>query len=182
MVTVYFIAASVIIPLILLIRKPVVSHALVFIYVGFRCFVCVRVLPLRQPGRDFFKADALGCCYFCNPDHQFLLSHSLCRLCPKAVAGIRHRCCAQCFFVVFATAILRILSTHIGMLWAFLEASTLSGAALIYHDRDKLSLEATWKYLLLVLSVSPLGFAGIMFLSIAAHNTPTTSMTLLGGP
>jgi hydrogenase-4 component F len=58
------------------------------------------------------------------------------------------------------------------MLWAFLEASTLSGAALIYHDRDKLSLEATWKYLFVSSIGVTLGFAGIMFLSIAAHNTP----------
>ena len=33
-----------------------------------------------------------------------------------------------------------------GVMWASIEATTLSVAVLIYHDRTKLSVEATWKY------------------------------------
>ena len=38
------------------------------------------------------------------------------------------------------------LSRHIGLVWAFLEASTLTAAVLIYHNRNRKSVEATWKY------------------------------------
>lgn len=175
MVTVYFIAASVIILLILLIRKPVVSHALVFIYVGFLGALCVSESShYDNPAGDFFKADALGVLLlfvtliisFFSAIHYAVYAQK--RLQASGIVAVHNAS-----FVVFATAISGVfLSTHIGMLWAFLEASTLSGAALIYHDRDKLSLEATWKYLFVSSIGVTLGFAGIMFLSIAAHNTP----------
>ncbi len=40
-------------------------------------------------------------------------------------------------------------SRHMGLLWAFIEATTLLSAPLIYFHRHKRSLEATWKYLLI---------------------------------
>jgi hydrogenase-4 component F len=39
------------------------------------------------------------------------------------------------------------LSNHIGITWVFVELTTLSASALIYHRRNKLTLEGTWKYI-----------------------------------
>jgi hydrogenase-4 component F len=61
------------------------------------------------------------------------------------------------------------LSNHIGVTWIFVELTTLSASALIYHRRNTRTLEATWKYIF-VCSVSiTLVFIGILFISIAIH-------------
>lgn len=40
------------------------------------------------------------------------------------------------------------LTDNLGLLWVSIEATTLFSAALVYFARDKHSLEATWKYLI----------------------------------
>jgi hydrogenase-4 component F len=182
MVTTYFIAAGLVIILILAFQKPVISHGLVFIFMGFLTALCISQYgSFQQPDNAFLKADALGIIFlfvtliisFFSAGHYIIYARK--RTQASSVIAIHNAS-----FVVFVTAITGVfLSTHIGMLWAFLEASTLSGAALIYHDRDKLSLEATWKYLFVSSIGVTLGFAGIMFLSIAAHNTPNNIQDLV---
>jgi len=75
-------------------------------------------------------------------------------------------------YILFLAALAGVnLSNNFGLMWAFIEGTTLTGAVLIYHDRDKLALEAVWKYVF-VCSVSiTLAFAGILFLSVAAQGT-----------
>ncbi len=175
MVTTYFIVAGIAIVTILAFQKPIISHGMVFIFLGFLAALSMNESgSFENPEGVFFKADALGVIFlfvtliisFFSAIHYIVYAQK--RNQASSVIAIHNAS-----FVVFVTAITGVfLSTHIGMLWAFLEASTLSGAALIYHDRDKLSLEATWKYLFVSSIGVTLGFAGIMFLSIAAHNTP----------
>ncbi len=58
------------------------------------------------------------------------------------------------------------LSNHIAVTWIFVELTTLSASALIYHNRNERTLEATWKYVF-VCSVSiTFVFIGILLLSI----------------
>jgi hydrogenase-4 component F len=59
------------------------------------------------------------------------------------------------------------LSNHMGVTWIFVELTTLSAAALIYHRRNARTLEATWKYLIVCSISITLVFIGILFLSIA---------------
>lgn len=61
-----------------------------------------------------------------------------------------------------------ILSAHLGLLWVFVEATTLATAYLIYFNRTKTSLEAAWKYLFICSIGIALAFVGILFLSIAS--------------
>jgi len=60
-----------------------------------------------------------------------------------------------------------ILSAHIGLLWVFVEASTLVTAYLINMSRTKASLEAVWKYLFICSVGISLAFVGIVFLGLA---------------
>ncbi|RMD59056.1 MAG: hypothetical protein D6828_02065, partial [Nitrospirae bacterium] len=71
-------------------------------------------------------------------------------------------------FLTMASGVL--LTAHIGLLWVFVEATTLSGAGLIYYHRDELSLEATWKYIFVCSIGISLAFVGVLFLSIAAKD------------
>lgn len=175
MAEIYFIAAGILIITLFTVRISAISHALVFVYVGFLGWLCFNEWQLlNQEVSGLLHADALGVLFlFVTLIITFFSAMHYVLYAQKRNQGARAIAIHNASFVIFVTAISGVLlSTHIGMLWAFLEASTLSGAALIYHDRDRLSLEATWKYLFVSSIGVTLGFAGIMFLSIAAHNTP----------
>ncbi|TAL50181.1 MAG: hypothetical protein EPN92_02050 [Chitinophagaceae bacterium] len=57
------------------------------------------------------------------------------------------------------------LSNHIAVTWIFVELTTLSASALIYHRRNNRSLEGTWKYVFVCAISITLVFIGILFLS-----------------
>lgn len=59
------------------------------------------------------------------------------------------------------------LSSHIAVTWIFVEITTLSASALIFHRRNAGSIEATWKYIFVCSISLVLVFVGILFLSIA---------------
>jgi hydrogenase-4 component F len=182
MTEIYFIVSVIIIITLFFVRVILISHALVFIFIGLLGWLCVNEwMLLDKPVEGYLHADALGVLFlfitliitFFSKIHYIIYAH-------KRNQGVRAIAIHNGSFVIFVTAISGVfLSTHIGLLWAFLEASTLSGAALIYHDRDRLALEATWKYLFVSSIGVTLGFAGIMFLSIAAHNTPNDIGSLI---
>ena len=60
------------------------------------------------------------------------------------------------------------VSQHLGLLWAAVEATTLSSAPLIYFHRHKRALEAAWKYLVISSVGIALALLGTMFVSVAA--------------
>lgn len=73
-------------------------------------------------------------------------------------------------YIGFNAALVGVyLSGHYGLLWAFIEATTLTGATLIYHDRKKIVLEAAWKYVFACSVSITLAFTGILLLSVATQ-------------
>jgi len=56
---------------------------------------------------------------------------------------------------------------HLGLLWVAVEATTLLSAPLIYYNRNRFSIEATWKYLLLCSVGIALAMLGILFVAYA---------------
>ncbi len=74
---------------------------------------------------------------------------------------------------------LAILSDNLGMVWVFIELSTLLSALLIAHHNSAHSLEATWKYVFICSVGIAFAFAGIVFLLIATDgNLDLTTMQL----
>ena len=61
------------------------------------------------------------------------------------------------------------LSNHMGITWVFVEITTLSASALIYHRRNKLTLEGTWKYIFICSISITLVFIGILFVTVAVQ-------------
>jgi len=61
------------------------------------------------------------------------------------------------------------LSNHIAITWVFTEITTLSASALIYHRRNKLTLEGTWKYIFICSISITLVFIGILFVTVAVQ-------------
>ncbi len=79
--------------------------------------------------------------------------------------------------VLFLTVVAGVLvTTHAGALWGFLDASTLMASILIYHHRDALALEATWKYLFVASVGIALAFGGILFVAFAGQEAGFPSL------
>src|SRR5207249_6061859 len=75
--------------------------------------------------------------------------------------------CAN-LLVVLAMMTLVTLSHHLGLMWVAMEATTLASAPLLYFNRSALSLEATWKYLLIGSVGIALALLGSLFLAYSA--------------
>jgi hydrogenase-4 component F len=54
--------------------------------------------------------------------------------------------CASLFFLAMICV---FMCDHLGILWIAVEATTLTSAPLVYFDRTKNAVEATWKYLMI---------------------------------
>ena len=75
-------------------------------------------------------------------------------------------CACLMLFVGMMTFI--VWSHHLGLMWVALEATTLTSAPLLYFNRNARSLEATWKYLMVVSVGIALALLGSFFLGYAA--------------
>ena len=65
-----------------------------------------------------------------------------------------------------------MLTQHLALMWAAVEATTLTTAPLIYYYRRPQALEATWKYLLICSVGIALALLGVFFLGIASSAAP----------
>ncbi len=63
------------------------------------------------------------------------------------------------------------LSAHIAVTWIFIEITTLSASALIYHHRNIRALEGVWKYVFLCTISITFVYIGILFLSLSVKST-----------
>jgi len=74
---------------------------------------------------------------------------------------------AGCLLAFLAAASVVALAHHLAILWVGMEATTLSVAPLVFLRRDRRSLEATWKYLVISSVGIALALLGTFFLASA---------------
>ena len=84
-----------------------------------------------------------------------------------------------CLLMFLSTMSLVAVSRHFGLLWIAMEATTLASAPLIYFHRQRRSLEATWKYLLICSVGIALALIGILFLAVSALQPGHNAVSLL---
>jgi len=85
---------------------------------------------------------------------------------------------AACLLAFLAAASVVALAHHLAMLWVGMEATTLSVAPLIFLRRDRRSLEATWKYLVVSSVGIALALLGTFFLASAQVDVAGRSLVL----
>jgi hydrogenase-4 component F len=85
---------------------------------------------------------------------------------------------AACLLAFLAAASVVALAQHLAMLWVGMEATTLSVAPLIFLRRDRRSLEATWKYLVISSVGIALALLGTFFLASAQVDVAGRSLVL----
>src|SRR5664279_1130323 len=69
------------------------------------------------------------------------------------------------------------LANHIAVIWIFTELTTLSASMLIYHHRNKLALEGTWKYVFICAISITFVFIGILFLSLSLQTAGSSDLS-----
>jgi hydrogenase-4 component F len=69
------------------------------------------------------------------------------------------------------------LANHIAVIWIFTEITTLCASLLIYHHRNKLALEGTWKYVFICAISITFVFIGILFLSLSLQHAGSNDLS-----
>lgn len=91
-----------------------------------------------------------------------------------------NRVMVPCLLVFLAALTLAAMARHLGLLWLALESTTLASAPLIYYNRNRYSIEATWKYLLICSVGIALAMLGLLFFAYAGLRGGAPASLLLG--
>ena len=89
-----------------------------------------------------------------------------------------NRIFVTCLLLFLAAMTLAVEARHLGLLWVAVEATTLASAPLIYYNRNRLSIEATWKYLVLCSVGIALAMLGILFVAYSVLPAEPISLQL----
>ena len=82
----------------------------------------------------------------------------------------------SCLLAFLSAVSLVSVTQHLAVLWVGMESTTLAMAPLVFHRRDRRSLEAVWKYLML----SSVGIAfALLAVFLLANAQPTGARPLL---
>lgn len=172
MTGVYLLCAFIIGVSIFLNRRDRINNVLIILFGLLQIsFTIFAVLNYNSTSLEYFTFDSLGLLLVVTIGIISIpaLFHSYLYI-------KRHEEPAQSRSVYFAALILLLtsitaayLANHIAVIWIFTELTTLSASALIYHHRNKLALEGTWKYVFICAISITFVFIGILFLSLSLN-------------
>ena len=140
--------------------------------------VSLWLAPAPPTLGGWFAADALGLTVLTLASVLFLVTVSY------AIGYLRRekptsgRVFAGGLLAFLAAASVVSLAHHLAMLWVGMEATTLSVAPLVFLRRDRRSLEATWKYLVISSVGIALALLGTFFLASAQGEVPGQPLVL----
>jgi len=182
MIGIFLIGAFIIGGSLFLNRNTIINYTLLGLFlallVGFSIF---EYNNINIPELGFFKPDALG----------VLLLISLCIVAiPVIIHGYRYiekhnvdetPRSRGIFFgamvILISACSVVYLSSHIAVTWIFIEITTLSASALIYHHRNIRALEGVWKYVFICAISITFVYIGILFLSLSLKEAGLTDMS-----
>lgn len=167
------IALILILPLILslilyVFKSPLLNRILTITYSSIFLMASAYLILYPEGFTDYFQVDALNriflgilaFLFWCVSLYTiYFFSHA-------PVSPTRHTQFSLFLLWFIFSLTGATLSTHLGLYWVFLEATTLSTAYLIYFERTSSSLEAAWKYMFICSIGIALAFVGIILLSI----------------
>ena len=174
MIYTFFIITAILSVLTYFVRNKIISHVLVFGYIVLMILLAIYLVPLvGQNLNGYFFSDRLGLIFYIILIAVALFStiHYI-KFVENRKVKMEDVALHNAGTIFFTGAMVGVLLTsHFGILWAFMEATTLGASILIYHNRNQDALEATWKYLYVCSIGIALAFAGVLFLGFAAQQT-----------
>jgi len=142
-------------------------------------FTVYEYLHINTTELHYFRPDSLGVLMLITLSIISVpaMYHSCIYLASKQDIP-KHKAIYFSAMIVLLTAIsAAYLSNHIAVTWIFVELTTLSASALIYHRRNNRSLEGTWKYVFVCAISITLVFIGILFLSFALQQAGSDDLS-----
>ncbi|OIP05495.1 MAG: hypothetical protein AUJ97_00750 [Bacteroidetes bacterium CG2_30_32_10] len=139
---------------------------------------------LHKEEFSFFAYDSLGVIFLgvLTILSYTTIIHSYIYLKSRNESSWRQSIYFTALILLIAAMTCAYLASYIGVLWVFIEITTLSVAVLIYHERTHLSLEATWKYVFICSIGITFAFVGIVFLSKALSETGSVNLSFADIP
>jgi hydrogenase-4 component F len=180
MTGIYLISAFFMAGLLFVNRKIVLNNILVIVFgilqTGFTVYACFLY---KKSVLEYFTFDSLGL--------LLLITLSIITI-PALIHSYlyikRHNETPQSRSIYFSAMVLLItsitaayLANHIAVIWIFTEMTTLSASMLIYHHRNKLALEGTWKYVFICAISITFVFIGILFLSLSLQHAGSNDLS-----
>jgi hydrogenase-4 component F len=161
-------------------RNKTINNGLLVLFLMlqavFTVYSCYRINVTEL---EYFTFDSLGII--------LLLTLSVIAIPSVIHSGIyivKHNESAQSRGVYFSALVVLIISigagylaNHIAVTWIFTELTTLCASVLIYHHRNKLALEGTWKYVFICAISITFVFIGILFLSLSLEHAGSGDLT-----
>jgi hydrogenase-4 component F len=180
MTGIYLISAFAIAGLIFINRKTLFNNILIIIFgllqTGFTIYACYNY---KNTVLQYFTFDSLGLLLLMT-----LSIISIPALFHSYLYLSRHDETPQSRSIYFSAIIVLITSisaayiaNHIAVIWIFTEMTTLSASMLIYHHRNKLALEGTWKYVFICAISITFVFIGILFLSLSLQHAGSNDLS-----
>jgi len=180
MIGIYLISAFVITGLLFINRNTLFNNLLIIVFgllqIGFTFYTCANY---KNSVLEYFTFDSLGLLLLMT-----LSIISIPALFHSYLYIRRHDETPQSRAIYFAAIVLLItsisaayLANHIAVIWIFTEMTTLSASMLIYHHRNKLALEGTWKYVFICAISITFVFIGILFLSLSLRNAGSNDLS-----
>jgi len=182
MIGIFITGAFIISGLLFLNRNKFINYALLVAFLAMLVvFSIVEYNNLNIVELEFFKPDSLGVLLLIAltvvsipvvfHGYRYIEKHNVDET-PKSRAvffGAMVALISACSVVY--------LSGHIAVTWIFIEITTLSASALIYHHRNLRALEGVWKYVFICAISITFVYIGILFLSLALKDAGTDNMS-----
>jgi hydrogenase-4 component F len=180
MTGIYLISAFVIAGLLFVNRNIILNILLIIVFGALQiCFTIYACFHYKNSVLGYFTFDSLGL--------LLLMTLSIITI-PALLHSYlyirRHDETPQSRAIYFSALVVLItsitasyLANHIAVIWIFTEMTTLSASMLIYHHRNKLALEGTWKYVFICAISITFVFIGILFLSLSLQHAGSTDLS-----
>jgi hydrogenase-4 component F len=180
MTGIYLISAFVISGLIFANRNSVVNNILIVLFAILQiCFTIFACYNYKETFLEYFTFDSLGLLLLMTLSiitipalfHSYLYIKR-----HDETPGSRAIYFAAIVFLITSITA-AYLANHIAVIWIFTEMTTLSASMLIYHHRNKLALEGTWKYVFICAISITFVFIGILFLSLSLQHAGSNDLS-----
>ncbi len=181
MITIYLISSGLIGAGLFLNRGKALNYLLICLFLAVQCtFTVYACLHYNETTANYFTFDALGLIMLLTATiisiptifHSYIYIEESEEMTPRSRATYFG---AIVFLIMAVSA--AYLANHIAVVWIFTEITTLSASALIYHHRNKLALEGTWKYVFICAISITFVFIGILFLSLSFANAHSDDLS-----
>lgn len=173
MIALLLFSPIVLIILVLLFRSKSFNILALLAYGFIFLYTSLRLAYRHESFSPYFRADALNSLFLIITAVVLIgvAIYSIDFLRTADISERWHHIYVILILVFTASMACVLLSTHLALMWVFMEATTLSSALFIYMENTEHSLEATWKYIFLCSIGIAIAFIGIIMLSIAGSGT-----------